>query len=266
MSNILQGKHAVVFGAAGSIGAAVAKEFAAEGAEVFLTGWTRSKVEEVARQITAAGGLAHAEAVDALDDAAVDKYIDGSARQTGRIDVVFNAMGTLAEEYGNGKSAVELAIEEFMVPLATVVKSQFITARAAARHMVKQHSGVIIFLTGGPARAHIEGTTAIGAAFGAVEALTRNLALEVSPAGVRVVCLRSSAMTDSRTIQRTTDALVSRMNVTRDQVTARIANLTLLKVTASVSDTAKAAAFLASDRARMMTGTVLNSSGGAVAD
>ncbi len=55
MSNILQGKHAVVFGAGGSIGAAVAKEFAAEGAEVFLAGRTKSNVEEVARQITATG-------------------------------------------------------------------------------------------------------------------------------------------------------------------------------------------------------------------
>ena len=130
--------------------------------------------------------------------------------------------------------------------VTTLVKSQFITARSAARHVVKQHSGVIIFLTGSPARAHIEGTIAIGAAFGAIESLTRNLALEISPAGVRVVRLRSSAMTGSRTIQQTFDALVSRMNVTEDQVTARMANLTLLKV--SVSDTAKAAAFLASDR------------------
>jgi NADP-dependent 3-hydroxy acid dehydrogenase YdfG len=56
-----------------------------------------------------------------------------------------------------------------MVPLATMVRSRFTTARAAARHMIKQHSGVIILVTGSPARAHVPGATAIGAAFGAIE-------------------------------------------------------------------------------------------------
>lgn len=56
MSNMLQGKRAAMFGAGGSIGAAVAREFAAEGAEVFLSGRTRSNVEEVSKQITSAGG------------------------------------------------------------------------------------------------------------------------------------------------------------------------------------------------------------------
>src|SRR6266849_1830115 len=190
----LQGKHAVVFGAGGSIGSAVAKEFAAEGAEVFLAGRTKANVEEVAKQITAAGGKAHAAVVDALDDVAVNKYSAGIVNQAGSIDIEFNAVGPLARDYGNGKNAVDdLTIEEFMVPLTTVVKSQFITARAAARHMVKQHSGVIIFLTGSPARGHVEGATAIGAAFGAVESLMENLAVEVSPAGVRSVCLRITA-------------------------------------------------------------------------
>jgi len=71
---------------------------------------------------------------------------------------------------------------------------------------------------------------------------------------------------DTRTIQDTVDAMVGMMNISKDQAIAALANLTLLKVSPSASDTAKAAAFLASDRARMMTGTVLNSSGGAVAD
>jgi NAD(P)-dependent dehydrogenase (short-subunit alcohol dehydrogenase family) len=265
-SPILKDKNAIVFGAGGSIGAAVAKEFAAEGAKVFLAGRTKSNVEKVAKEITVGGGRAHAAAIDAMNEVAVSEYIEDIAKRSGKIDIVFNAVGVPAKEYGNGKSAVELAIEEFMLPVTTVLKSQFITARAAARHMVKQHSGVIIFLTGGPARSHVQGTSAIGAAFGAIEALTRNLALDVSPAGVRVVCVRSAAMPDTRTIQDTVDAVVGMMNISKDQAIAALANLTLLKVSPSASDTAKAAAFLASDRARMMTGTVLNSSGGAVAD
>jgi 3-oxoacyl-[acyl-carrier protein] reductase len=265
-AQLLQGKHAVVIGAGGSIGAAVAKEFAAEGAEVFLARRTKSNVDDVTRHITAAGGRAHAEVVDALDDAAVNKYIEGVVKQAGQVDIAFNAVGPLATEYGNGKHAVDLTIEEFMVPLASVVKSQFITARAAARQMVKQHSGVIVFLTGSPARGHVEGATAIGAAFGAIESLMENLALEVGSGGVRVVCLRTTANTDSRTIQETMDTLAGQMTVTKDQMIARVASLNFLKVPASIADTAKLAVFLASDRARMMTGTVVNSTAGAALD
>ena len=265
-AQLLRGKHAVVVGAAGSIGAAVAKEFAAEGAEVFLAGRTKSNVDDVTRHITAAGGRAYAEMVDALDDAAVKTYIESVVKQAGRIDIAFNAVGPLITEYGNGKHAVDLAIDEFMVPLTSVVKTQFITARAAARHMVKQHSGVIIFLTGSPARGHVEGATAIGAAFGAIESLMENLAVEVGPAGVRVVCLRTTTNTDSRTIQQTMDTLAGKMNVTKDQMIARMASMNFLKVPASIADTAKLAVFLASDRARMMTATVVNSTAGAALD
>src|SRR6516165_4171531 len=201
-----------------------------------------------------------------MDHAAADEFVDDIARRTGSIDIVFNAVGPLVKEYGNGKSAVDLAIEEFMVPLTTVVKSQFITARAAARHMVKQRSGVIIFLTGSPARGHVEGATAIGTAFGAIESLTENLAIEVSPSGVRVVCLRTTANVDSRSIQQTMDALASKVNITKDQAIAGVASLNFLKVPASVSDTAKAAVLIASDRARLLTGTVVNSTAGAALD
>jgi NAD(P)-dependent dehydrogenase (short-subunit alcohol dehydrogenase family) len=266
MSNTLQGKRAAVFGAGGSIGAAVAREFAAEGAEVFLSGRTRSNVDEASKQITSAGGRSHVAVLDALDDDAVNKYIDGIAKEAGGIDIEFNAVGPLVKEYGVGKHAVDLSIDEFMVPLTTVVKSQFITARAAARHMVKQRSGVIFFLTGRPARGHGAGTTSIGAACGAIESLMENLAFELGPAGVRVVCLRTTANTDSRTIQDVMRAMASKMNLTEDQVIAHVASINFLKLPASTSDTARAAVLLASDRARMMTGTVVNATAGVALD
>jgi 3-oxoacyl-[acyl-carrier protein] reductase len=265
-SHILEGKHAVVFGAGGSVGAAVAREFAAEGAEVFLAGRTKANVDEVAKQIASAGGRAHSVGIDALDDAVVDDYFDDIVKRAGAIDIVFNAVGPLVKEYGNGTHAVDLTIDEFMVPLTTVVKSQFITARAAARHMVKRGAGVIIFLTGSPARGHVPGATAIGTAFGAIESLAENLAVEVGPAGVRAVCLRTTANTDSRTIQQTVETLARKMNAPTDQMMGGMAALNFLKVPATTSDTAKAAVLVASDRARMLTGTVVNSTAGAAAD
>jgi 3-oxoacyl-[acyl-carrier protein] reductase len=266
VSAMLKGKRAVVFGAGGSIGAAVAKEFAAEGAEVFLAGRSKANVEAVAAQITDTGSHAHSQVVDATNDDAVNEYLTDIVKQAGSLDIAFNAVGPLAAEYGNTKIAVDLTIEEFMVPLTSVVKSQFITARAAARHMVKQHSGVIIFLTGSPARGHVEGATAIGSAFGAIESLTENLAIEVGSAGVRVVCLRTTANADSRTIQQTTEALAGKLNATKDQMIASMAGLNSLKVPANTSDTAKAAVLIASDRARMFTGTVVNATAGAALD
>ena len=201
-----------------------------------------------------------------MSDDAVDRYVDDVVRQAGKIDVVFNATGPLVKEYGNGKNAVDLSTDEFVVALTTVVKSQFITARAAARRMVKQGSGAIIFLTGSPARGHVQGATAIGAAFGAIESFMENLAVEVSPLGVRSVCLRTTANTDSRAIQETMDIRSGKMNMTKEQMIQRTANLNFLKVPASVNDTAKLAVFIASDRARMMTGTVVNSTAGAALD
>lgn len=263
---ILEGKRAVVFGAGGSIGAAVAKEFATEGAEVFLSGRNKPKLDEVSRGIAGAGGRAHVAVVDALDDAGVSQYLDDVAKRAGGIDVVLDATGPQAMEYGNTKMAVELTVDEFMLPATTVLKSRFITARAAARHMMEQRSGVIVFVTGSPARGHVPGATAIGAAFGAVECLTENLAIEVGPFGVRVVCVRTLANVDSRSIQQTTEFLVGRMNITRDQANEQIANSNFLKRVACVHDTARAAVLVASDNAGMMTGTVVNATAGAALD
>lgn len=260
------GKHAIIFGAGGSVGAAVAKEFAAEGARIFLAGRTKPSLEAVAKQITATGREAHIAVLDALDDAAVNSYVDSIVKQTGKIDIILDVTGPLAREYGNTKNAVELPIEEFMAPLTTVVKSHFITARAAARQMIKQRSGVIIFVTGSPARAHVPGATAIGAAFGAIENLTENLAFEVSPFGVRVVCLRTLANIDSRSIQDTMDIVAGRLSIPKDQAISQIVASNFLKVPATVTDTANAAVLIASDRARMLTGTVVNATAGAALD
>jgi len=263
---ILEGKNAIVFGAGGTIGAAVAKEFAAEGAQVFLVGRTKSNLERVAAQIAESDGAAHIHVLDSLDDGAVNEYINGVVRQTGKIDIILDAAGPLAKEYGNTKNAVDLPVDEFLVPLQTMVRSRFITARAAARQMIKQHSGVIIFVTGSPARPHVPGATAIGAAFAAMENLTQNLAFEVSPFGVRVVCLRTLANIDSRSIQDTMELVASQLNITQDQSKARFEQSNFLRTLATVQDTANAAVLIASDRARMMTGTVVNATAGAALD
>ncbi|HTI10214.1 MAG TPA: SDR family oxidoreductase [Puia sp.] len=261
----LQGKRAVIFGGSGSIGSMAAKAFAAEGAEVFLTGRTLKNLEKVAAEIGAAGGVAHVTVVDALDQPAVDSFIAAITKDQG-IDIVFNATGPKPHEYDNGTLAVDLAVEKFMVPVSTLLESQFITAQAAARRMVQQKAGVIIFLTGSPARGHVEGATAIGAAFGAIETFMENLAFELGPSGVRSVCLRTTGNIDTHIIQETIGLIASRANISKEEMISKLAAYNFLKVPATVADTVNALVFLASDKARMVTGTVFNISAGAAMD
>jgi 3-oxoacyl-[acyl-carrier protein] reductase len=264
-SSILKDKRAVVFGAGGSIGAAVARKFGAEGAEVFLAGRTESTLDAVTRQINESGGQASYAVIDALDDSAVDEYLDRVVKQAGRIDIGFNATGPRITEYGNGKPAVDLTVAEFLAA-QTVLTSQFITASRAARYMVSQGSGVIIFLTGSPARPHGPGASGIGAAFGGIENLTRTMALELSGTGVRVVCLRTAANPDTRTIQDTAGTVAKMLNLSKEQVLADLDQGTWLKGSPHTEDTANGAVLLASDLARMMTGTVHNATAGVCAD
>src|SRR5262245_38054913 len=221
-SQILRDKHAVVFGAGGSIGAAVAKEFAAEGAEVFLSGRTKSNLEAVAKQIGEHGGRAQAALIDTLNDSAVNEYFDGIVKRSGKIDIILDAAGPLAKDYGNGKNAVDLPVEEFMVPLATIVRSRFVTARAAARHMIKQHSGVIILVTGSPARAHVPGAIANW------RCIWRNRESRGKSRfrGQSVRC-QGSLHSNSRQCRQqvhpgTMDFLAGQLHITRDQAIAQI--------------------------------------------
>lgn len=266
MTQSLNGKCAVIFGAGGSIGAAVAREIASEGAEVFLSGRTERAVAEVANQIKQRGGIAHATSIDTAVEESVNSYIDAIVDGGRKIDLILDVSGPLAAEYGNGKRSVDLMVEEFMLPLTKMVRSRFITARAAARHMVREQSGVIVFVTGSPARGHTSGASAIGAAFGAIENLVENLAFEISPLGVRVVCVRTVANTDSRTIRDTMSLAASRLNIPEHEISARFAQANLLRKPASVHDTANAVVMVASDRGRMLTGTTINATAGATLD
>jgi len=243
----------------------VAKEFAAQGATVFLAGRTLSAVSQVAEDIHKAGGIAYAAEVDALDEQAVKAYFDRVAQEGGSIDILLNVTGPQAKDYGNSTSTMELPLEQYLLPLTTLVPSQFITARAAAQHMVKQHSGVILFVTAIPVRGFAN-ATAIASAFGAMESLLRCLAVDLGPAGVRVVGIRSGAMVDTRTIQQSVENAALRLSVSKEQVVSTFEKRTLLGRLPTVADTARLAAFLASDGARTLTGAIVNASSGSVID
>jgi NAD(P)-dependent dehydrogenase (short-subunit alcohol dehydrogenase family) len=146
-----------------------------------------------------------------------------------------------------------------------MVPSQFLTARAAARHMVRQRSGAILMLTATPARG-APGGVAIGATFGAMESMLRCLAAELSPAGVRVTGIRSGGLIETRTIQHTLENIARATGAPLEQVRANFEQRTPLKPAASLGDLARLVAFLASDAARPLAGAIVNASGGALLD
>jgi 3-oxoacyl-[acyl-carrier protein] reductase len=192
MAMLLENKNAVIYGGGGAIGGAVARAFAREGARLFLAGRTLAKLEEVADEVSGAGGTAEAAQVDALDEQGVESHIGDVASRTDGLDVLFNAIGM---EDIQGTPLLDMSFEDFAHPVAVGTRTQFLTARAAARHMVDRGSGVILTLTAEPTPSRNIG--GFGAACSAIEGLWRSFAKELGPHGIRVVVLRSAGSPDT---------------------------------------------------------------------
>jgi NAD(P)-dependent dehydrogenase (short-subunit alcohol dehydrogenase family) len=261
---LLEDKTAVIYGAGGAIGGAVARAFAREGARLFLTGRDVAKVDAVAKEIVAAGGVAEAARVDALDDNAVAEHLGTVVERAAGVDVSFNAIGPGPAP--ERKPLTELGADAFARPIAFYTRSNFITATAAARHMSGQGSGVIVTLTAVPGRLPANLIGGAAPAWAAVEALSRSLALELGPAGVRVVCLRSHAIPETPLIEANFATAAEAAGVGRDQFRAMLEQGTLLKRLPTLAEIADTAAFVASDRAGAMTATVANLSAGSITD
>jgi NAD(P)-dependent dehydrogenase (short-subunit alcohol dehydrogenase family) len=265
MEMLLENKNAVIYGAGGAIGGAVARAFAREGAKVFLAGRTLPPIDAVAKTIAAAGGVAETAEVDALDEQAVEKHADAVAQKAGRIDVSFNAIG-IPQRNVQGTPLVELSPENFSLPIQTYTTAQFLTARAAARRMVEHRSGVILTITATPARLAAPLVGGIAAAWAAMEAFSRNLAAELGPQGIRVVCLRSHGMPETAVVQEVLGLHAKGTGMTREQVQALWEDQTLLRRLPTLAEVANVAAFMASDQASAMTGSVANLTCGALVD
>ncbi len=260
---LLENKTAVIYGAGGDIGSAVSRAFAREGARLFLAGRTLAPLSAVAEDIARAGGRAEVAQVDAFDEQAVEQHLAQVVQQTGGIDISFNAVGI---GYVQGAPLVEMALAEFTQPIAEAMKTQFVTATAAGRHMSRKGSGVILAITATPARRFIPNTGNFGVACAAIENLCRQLAGELGPAGIRVICLRSAGSPDAPKLDTFFRQLAELSGVSREAFEANLAERTLLKRLPRVTEVANAAVLIASDRASAMTGTVADVTCGDTAD
>lgn len=262
---MLKDKVAVIYGAGGDVGGAVARAFAREGAKLFLSGRNLPKVEAVAADVIARGGIAEAAQVDALDEQAVEKYVSAVAEKSGVIDISFSTIG-IANALPQRAPLVELPAEQFALPITTYTLANFLTARIAARRMVARRSGVILTITGTPSRMAFPNVGGNAAAFAAVVALSRTLSAELAPQGVRVVCLMPNAMPETGTIRENFERYAKATGVTAAEYLARIESTTHLRRLTTLAELANVAVFMASDQASAMTGTVVNLSGGAIVE
>jgi 3-oxoacyl-[acyl-carrier protein] reductase len=253
---LLENKHTVIYGGGGPIGGAVARAFAGEGATVHLAGRSQAPLDRVAEEIARAGGRAETAVVDALDEAAVDRHADAIAERAGRIDVSFNSIG-----HGDvhGAPIVDMPYDDFARPITTAIRTQFLTARAAARHMTKQGSGVIMAVTATTARLTIPNVGGTAVTFDALESMCRQLARELGPRGIRVVWLTTTGIPEAlRDGGERHPDYGTGTRMTAEEHIAWMRSGTMLNRLTSLEDVGNAASFLASDRAGAMTAAHLN--------
>jgi NAD(P)-dependent dehydrogenase (short-subunit alcohol dehydrogenase family) len=261
----LQNKVAVIYGAGGAIGGAVARAFAAEGAKLFLTGRRRAPVEAVAKDIVAAGGSAEAAEVDALDEQAVDEHLQSVIDKAGRIDISFNAVG-IPDADIVGVPLAELDVEKFSLPIASYTTSYFLTARLAARRMLANGSGVIMTVTALLSRSGAPLVGGYGPAQAAKEALTRGFSAELAPQGIRVVGLRPQGMPETESLKEAFEPRRRASGMTWEQWQELLASRNHARRLMTLEELASVAAFMASDQASGMTGTTVNLTMGSVDD
>jgi NAD(P)-dependent dehydrogenase (short-subunit alcohol dehydrogenase family) len=262
---MLKDKVAVIYGAAGAIGGAVARAFAYEGARLFLTGRLRTGVEAVAKDIVSAGGCVDVAEVDALDEQAVDGHLQSVIDTAGRVDISFNAIG-IPDTKILGVPLIELDVEQFALPIATYATSYFVTARIAARRMVANKSGVIMTVTALHSRTGIPLVGGYGPAMAAKEALTRSLSAELAPHGIRVVGLRPQAMPETATIKEAFEPRATASGMTWEQWQALLASRNHARRLMTLEEMANVAVFMASDNASGLTGTTVNLTMGSLDD
>jgi NAD(P)-dependent dehydrogenase (short-subunit alcohol dehydrogenase family) len=262
---LLEKKNAIIYGAGGGVGSALAQAFAREGASVFLAGRTLSKLDAVAQAVSDSGGVAQTTQVDVLDEQAVEAFTDTVVRSAGSIDVCIN-VANFADPGGLGKPLVELSLESFANPVTNYTRAYFLTTRAAARHMVAKRSGVILTLTAILARVPVPSFGGLAPAWAVLEALTRSFAVELGPQGIRVVGIRSDAIPETAVVRNAYSSRASLLGLTREEIQAQTESLTLLRRLPTLTEVTNTAVFLASDQASAMTATVANLSCGSLVE
>jgi 3-oxoacyl-[acyl-carrier protein] reductase len=245
----LDGKIAVVTGGSRGIGAATAQQLADNGVGVAVVGRDHDALEAVVGAITTSGGRAIGVAADCTDPLAVTDMYERVSAQLGPVDILAAFAG------GNGMPVpTEMEnLEHWREVLDSDLNSAFIAISGVLPSMLERGTGVIITMASAAARQPAQSSAAYAAAKAGVIALTRHLAVEVGPRGVRLNCIAPSAVVNDR----------MRAWVPEDERREMGESFPLRRL-GEPEDIAGAACFLASTASSWITGVTLDISGGKV--
>jgi NAD(P)-dependent dehydrogenase (short-subunit alcohol dehydrogenase family) len=256
----LKGKVAIVTGGSRGIGKAIGRELAKEGANVALVGRDLASVEVSAAELAGAGGgQVKGFKGDTNDDASVKKMVADVVAAFGRVDILVNCA---AKPSGQTKppSLAELTTEEFWDHLNTKVVGYMRTAREVAPHMMRQKWGRIINISGLGARQ--TGTTVGSIRNVSVVALTKNLADELGPSGISVVCVHPG-LTRTEATPGVIERRAKAQGISPEDAEKQMASGNVLKRIITAEEIAHVCAFLASPKAVAINGDAIAAGGGA---
>jgi 3-oxoacyl-[acyl-carrier protein] reductase len=263
----MDGKTAVIFGGSGAIGSNVGHVLARQGAHVHLGARNGARLSKAAAAIGAEGGEVDMFEIDVLDARATSERVAEIAGRTGGIDIVINATSFMHDQ---GKEIGDLSLEEFMQGVAPFLSAQFNICKAVAPHMGGERGGAIICVVAPAGRMAAPGHLGHIVGCAGLEAFTRTLASELGPRNIRVLCLRSHAISDAVEAGSYTRELFApkarAMGLTVPDWLHGAARTTMLGRLPTLSQVAETVAFLASDHAAAMTAAVVNVTAGATLD
>jgi 3-oxoacyl-[acyl-carrier protein] reductase len=261
----LKDKVAVVFAASGQVAGAVARAFAQHGAKVYVTAINLNAAEALAKDIDANGGRAEAGKVDALNEDEIDSYLQKVVAENGKLDMVFNGIGSYYKDAGSGTPTTIATLEQFMNPLQRICGSQFLTSRVAARHMIQSGSeGTILLFTASMSKTKTPNMAGFASACAAIEGLTRVMAAEFGQHGIKAICICSGALMETNKIQGMINNFSERFDISREEMTKNYTRFDILKSGPTLKQLGETAAFLVSENGVAFNSHIVDFDGGKI--
>jgi NAD(P)-dependent dehydrogenase (short-subunit alcohol dehydrogenase family) len=257
---LLQGKRAIITGAGSGVGRASALRFAEEGATVVCSDVDLDRAKETLAQIESAGGMASAEQCDVSKDVDVSKLVATAVDRFGRLDIMFNNVGIPTPRLG--MAFEDHTVEDLDRLTAVNFRGVFLGCKYAVIQFKRQGDGGVILNTGSVAGLVGWGGTVYGATKGAVHQLTKSVAVETAPAGIRVNAICPAGMPYTNFMAA---GGMSVSSADLEQVAQHTGSMHPLGRPITAEDCAEAAVYLCSDRAVNVTGVLFPIDGGYVA-